>query len=898
MRNRWIVVLIALSVLLGAAVATAAATSGNVELDEALDDQSESETLSFTFTASEDGTVSATDTRTTSGGDVEFVFSSWSGGGSSGTSTSWSVEEGEQYTVEYTATAESGASETTHSESVGVEHDDGTTEASETLSLAVDYVEPAFGTINDQSTEVVFVDDDSATTTVEVDMPNVGDGVMDVTDVVFEEHDGVDASVDSRSDLIDGNSNGDLTTEIAVDDSVDAGSYSVGVTVSDNLGNSETFTVSLEVQKPPVAGVSGDEIDVGDVLVGTSEDVEFTVDELGGNEGLDGLDIETVSADPNADIGFDIPFSFGTSPGGSGEATVTVDVSDDASQHDDIEVDALISGTDDESPDRDVTVNARVIFPATLGNVRSTPGTFSFDEPRDEVSSQTHTTTVDIPNDGDLEMEVDSVDASVSQPGISATVVDAPGFVDGQESRDAEVVIEADPSVSEETYELEIAVETDDAGSETITRDFDVEHETELAVSSSEVRLGEVTITESVTRSVDVSERLGYNDLENVEVTLVDGPDDWLEASGEPTSTVRAGDSSELRMDLLFDTEAEAYQQYVWTFEVDADGVDSEEVEVVATARLLSVEDIVTGLEASGGEGGWQADAADGVTEGLTDLETRLREGESVDDGDIQRSLTVAQTTIVLIDRVGAAGELQAEDDYEAAQPNVVSALVARELIDDSVSEITDQETASDLEVALEESAEPLEEIVAEQESHYQAILEDDDASALAQYQASTSLESVYALQGDDAAAADHEEIGEERFSSYQIHVEDGVEHRQSARSTLRDLEDEATLTVLGQPLVLNPTRYDEVASSSDSILENYDDAATNFENAGATAEAEATDAEASQAALQLQITQYTLLGAGAGFGVVFLYVVIRQLLNARLYVREARMAETGGFLR
>jgi len=891
---------VALTVVLSLWAAPAAAASGSVEIEAAVADDTDATTMEFTFVASQNGTVTlgADDSVRRDGGDVVFEFDRWSGGGDSGSGSTWDVVAGEEYTVRYDATASSGASETRHSASVDVRYQDGSYETDETLYLDVDVLEPDFGYVGTVSGEVVFDGPDTGTTTVEADVPNVGDGVMIVEDVSYSSvPSGISASAESVPSRIDAGSSEAIETRVEVDDRVSEGTYTFDATVTDSLGNEETYSVSVEVVKPPVADVSGGEIEVGDVVVGESKTVSFRVDEVGGYEELSGLDVDVTSGDADGSASFNVPYSFSTSAGGSDTAEVTVAADATAQQHSDLGFEATMSGTDTDSPDQSVSVTGRVIYPASLGTVDSSPDTLVYDEPRSQVSTHRQETTVDIPNEGDLEMNVADVTAQVNDPDVTATVVDAPSTVEGLETGTATVAIEGDTDAAEGAYDLTVRVRTDDAGEETITREFEVVHDTDLSVAETDVEFGEVTITDQVSRSLDVSERLGYEDLDGVEVTVVEGPDRWMSISSRPPSQVSAGDSAPLVFDLKFDTEAQAYQEYVWTVRVDADNADTETITVSATAQLLSVEDVTTDLNDRAADGGWQREAAESTVDGLNSMEQHLRDGEEVASGDIWRTLTVGQSTVVLIDAVETVEQRQAEGDYEAAQPRVVSALVARNLVSEYVSDLEDESTAREFRPVVEATVEPVATIVEEQEDHYKSILDDDGATALERYRASESLATLSEHQGDEERASEYDRLAEEQFAEYQRLVAEGTERRQRARDRRQQFDKGATLTVLSQPVVLNPARIDEVRRTRAAVEEDYATAEQRFGDAGASAEADATASEADAAASELTVAEYVLYGATAVFAIAFVAVVARELLNARTYVRESREAAAGDFL-
>ncbi|WP_096389349.1 COG1361 family protein [Halopenitus persicus] len=881
--RRLAVAAVALAVLVGFAV-PAGAASGSVTVDAAIDSGSESTTMQFTFTAPSNGTITNADEP--SSGDVSFAFDD---------RLPMTVQAGQTYSVSYRATADQRASEGTYSESVSLYYDDGSTATTEGLDLTVTEAEPQFGSVSGENVDVVFTSSGDQTETVELTVPNDGEGTMVPEDVSVNTPQGISVSVDRMPSRIDGYGQGTIDLTVTVDRDATAETHTVSGTVQDNLGTSGgDFSFEVDVSKPPVAGVSGGTVDVGDVLVGSSATTDFRVTEQAGFTGLSGLDISG-NSDPDGSIAFD-KSGFETSAGGSDTAAVRITANEDAPQHETLRFTMDVSGTDPDSPATSVTFEARVIYPATLEDVTVPMRTFEFDEPR-TVSAQQTDATVEYENGGDLEMNVQSVDASVSDSRIEATVVDATSAVPGGGTGEATVQLAADPDTPEGTYTLQVRVDAGDAGTETITREIEVEHGTDLAVGESDVGFGEVTITEQRTRTIDVGEALGYNDLSNVEIVRVDGPDRWLEVTEQPPGSISAGESAPLVYQLRFDTDAEAYREYTWTFEVSAAGVETETITVSAVARLLSPEAIISDLDEQASAGGWQATTAESTSGALESMESRLREGESFSNGDIQRTLAVGQSTVVLIDSVESAQQLQSDGNYEAAQREVVSAIIARNMIEQYAANIEDEETAAAFTRSAEASADPVASIVDEQQSHYESVLGSEDATALERHFASDNLAELARQRGNGDRAAEYESTAESSFEEYQQQVSTGVTRRTEAMNAHESFTANATLTVLGQPLVLNPARIDEVNTHAASVSGDLQAAENAFRAAGAAGEAEAVAQTRTDVGTQLTILRYALYGATVLFAVLFLLFVVREVLNARTFIQESREATAGDFL-
>ncbi|MFB6126926.1 MAG: hypothetical protein ABEJ79_06505 [Halolamina sp.] len=904
MRGRRPLAALAMVALLVAGASTGAvAASGSVELDAALSEQSKTDELTFTFTPSQDATVTATDRIERANGNVTFAFDEWerTDGQGSGTNNSWDVVAGVEYRVTYVATARSGAAEDTYFGTAEVTASDGSLVADESLSLQVDVLYPQFGFVDRQSTEVVFDDADlqSASSQVSFPVPNSGQGVMKPTDVsVSNLPQGFTVASTALPDTVSPGSEGEGTVELAVDDDVNEGTYSFDVTVTDSLGNQRSFAVDATVSKPPIADVSDTEANLGDVLVGQTSRKTFSVSETAGFEGLSGVTVDDSSAEQDATLDFEGLSRVSTQPSGSDTATAVVDVSSDARQHETLSWTVQLSGEAPDSPTRQVEFEARVIYPARLGTVEASSTTLPFDEPRDQVSAQDGSTTVSVENTGDLEMDVTGVDVTMQSGSqdISARAVDVPDTVAGLSSQNVTIRYRADADTPEGSYDAVVTVRTADAGTQTVETTVEVTQSAELVVDD-RMQFGEVTITSNQTRSADVAERLGYEDVTGLTVEVVSGPEEWLTLVQQPPSRLDAGTESSLVAAVRFDTEAELYTEYTWTIRVDGEDVEPQTVTISATAKPYSFDRVTEPLGEYSDRGDWRAETASGTLSALSTLESDLRGDGSVADGDLSSALAAGRATLLFIESIEDARTAQEDGEYAGAQENLTRAAAARDLLVQYVDAIQSDEVRSAARESLQAANASLSESVAAQRGHYQDVLA-DDPSAFERARAHRALARLATITGDETTASEHREQYEAASDRYVTLVQNASTARAEAGSAWTAYRAEATLVVAGYPLVLNPARLDTTLARTSRVNRLYAEAETMYAEAGATAEAEAVNQRAATVSSRATVSRYVLYGTTGAYGIGFLAVVARLSLNAYAFVQDTAAAATGDFLR
>lgn len=767
------------------------------------------------------------------------------------------------------------------------------------LDVNVDVLYPEFGDVSRQQGNVEFDEASEDTKTVEFtpDFPNEGAGNMEVESLSFTDVPSgftiTESSTPSKVIVPSDELRGSFSVQVS--DSVAEGTYQFTAVATDSLGDEERFPVEVTVQKPPIVGFESDTVDLGTVLVGSQTTTEVTLSELGGANGISQLSTKITETPQNGSVDLSGLQSTSVPAGGRSDGTVALQASADAPQHEQLTWTAEVTPADDDSETRTVTFSARVIYPPNLADVSGESATFTFDRPK-PTQDYEQTTTVQFRNTGDLPMTVTDVGATVQgTDAVTATVQDEPASVDGLSNASVGVRLSASPDASEGEYTVSISVETAEAGSKTITKTVSVSHEVELSVEQQSVEFGELTITTEQSRTVDVAEELGYQDVDDLTIELVSGPASYLEVTDTPPETFTAGSSDQFVFTLQFGTSATVYQEYEWTYRISGERVTTRNVTVTARPQLYSFENLRENLSTVREGGQWREPLAGGVTQMLDTLEGRLQGSQSVGRDTLPTALSIARSTLLFADAVEQAQQAQANENYAEAQRHVVRASVARDQLVQFSGELQPS-VREPLSGTLQAANETLTGVVDAQQSHYSDILAGDQPYDR-QAQAHRALARLYTITDERGAAAENRAETQNATAQYLDLVANASEERADADARWRAVRDNATVVVAGQPLVLNPARFDSVTTTLGRIDGQYASAVDQYRTAGAVEEAQAVEGRQAQVASRATNLQYGLYGASGVYGLLVLALVARVVFRSLRFVRETKETTLGDFM-
>lgn len=892
-------------------------SSTTLELQAADSTDTDSSTVSFTFSTKENATsVDIQGTYSSSGG-VTFEFDEWEelGGSGSGTTSSFSAEGRTTYEITYTVEASSNADERTYSTSpsVSIQYDDkGPETFSETLRATVEILEPEFGPIDDRSDDRTFEPDDGSTLEWRtfIDISNVGDGYMDVDDVsISGTPRAMSVSANGVPDRVTSESSDRAILDIEVDDSISEGTHSFSVTVTDSLGNSESATVTVDISKPPAVGTGEETVDVGQILVGEDGTATVTLTERNGYTDISGVQASVESDDSQGSISFPGLDGRSIRADGSVTQTVEIDVDENAQQGEQLrwEVSFTPNADDGIAAEETVTFTAEVLYPPYYEELSMSDSQLVFDEPRDETDTFTDRVTVDLANGGDLPMELRDVSASVpNNPEIDARVVGGPDTVGAGSTGTMTVEVRASSDSSAGSWNVELDVTANEpttapnvqTGTATVTSNVGVDHETELEVDQTSVEAGEIIVTEQVSETVNIRERLGYQAVANFSLRQTAGPEQgWLTVTQSP-ERLNAGQQEAFGVTIQFDTSAELYETYTWEFAVGGSNVETSTITIQAVPEPVNFAETISELETIGAETSGESETvALEMAGALDELEQLLQEGDGgATRSDITVMVTAARSSVLLIEAAGEAESLMDAENYSQAQRPLVQATSAFNTFSVAVDDVDSSEIESRTE-EIQASAEAIVSgLIERQESYYLTQLEEGDPTMLEEAQTKRELARVVALSGDKQRATELREEAQTAFDSYSELISDGNEELIAARELREKMDEELFLSPGGFRLFLISS-LSTYNADSESVLDHYDTAIENFEAAGATERAEVAAAERADIASDYENAYLLSIGLGVALGVVLLVFLIWEIRALYRYRLDAEDAVTGDFL-
>ena len=906
----------------------------DLELEEAIEDDTDSDIVSFTFEAAANETVEITceasndncvvtdeeeRQSTFDDSDVVFRFHQWENleTGERGpdpdeeTTGEFEVRNGVEYRIEFEVTAGSEADAGERTAAVEVSGVDGTTEPTtsveESLSADVSVLSPTLTVDDPRPAEIRYEPGDGAESTVEVEVviQNEGDGILKPSDVTIDEpgfgESPPEVAVEELPERIEPGMAIPVVLELTADEGVPEETHSISGDVRDNLENRDDFAFEVTVVRPAYPAFESEPLDLGEVLVGETATGEITIEEIGGHTGLDGVEWDLVAVDFDAELSFDGMSGtdgVATAPGGEDTVQWTIDVDEDVEQHERLTWTIDLEPVGHPDATRRVDVEAEVIYPPDFGRVSSDSVDIVFDEPRRSTDGFTETVTVDVENTGDLALDLAAVSPTVDQRGIDATVVDEPESIAGLSEEPIEIEVTAETGVDQGRYDLSIRLESSNESVEPVEYETDVtiHHETRLAVSRTDVALGDVAIGEPGQEPITIEERLGYQEIENLELTRETGPETWLEVADPPPNVLAAGDSSPVVFEAAFDTTADVGSSYEWRYVVDGDNIDRQTITITATPIPLDLEpirdDVASYTDATDEYGTVATETAVLVDE----LDASIRNGDVPND-DISRTLTFSEAALLYLEGTESATSHLENGEYDEAQDSIIRAAAAYNTMRFHADELEDEELNARSEAVVADADGVLDRLIDRQIDHYESRLESDELSLIEEATVQRRMASVVSLQGDEDRAESLERDAADAFDTYSETVAEAESAQRAAEASWSRLQEDEFVTVAGQPLLLNPAAYDTFTDRRTEIHAAYEDAADAYEAAGETSRAEAVAAEHETRSERLDIAGWSLVGALGLYLLVTLGIVGRTARQMYRYVRDARESVTGDFL-
>lgn len=864
-------------------------------LEAAVDD---TETFSFTFTPDSDGEITAGDNLEADG--VELTFDEWvnTDTGEDGGSPSWPGQGGDTYEVTYEAEAPAANNPPAGDRSFSptVEYEGGS--ASESFTVTV--VGPEFGGEASQSDSVTLRGDQGfeTTDTVSLTVDNDGDGVLVPDSVSF---DGVPDNVELETSLPDeiaAEDSGTVSIDATVDHSED--DFTMTAAVSDNLENEQEYEIDVTVETPPVVEIAGDPF-IENATAGDSVETEVRVEEASGFEGVDAIEFAVDSDDTDvAALDLSELDDISLEPSEVVRENVTLSIDEDAEQYRELSF-TITASPADSTPtvETETEFRSEVLFAGQFSSVELVNDTVLYDEPRDEIDVINDTITVDLENAGDFPLNVTDENVTIDSDELTVTHVGVNETIAEETTETAEVAVEGDPDAFEQVVplEFELSGEThrgDPADPALLSESIAIEHARELVVEPSAIELGQVQVGTSEQTTVVFEERLGYQDIENVTIGQLAGPEsDWLEFSDGPPDTVPAGEPVEVPIVVTFDLDAELLTTYEWAFLTTGEDVEDHEFTVTGTPQPVNVDPLREDLTAFDTDGPSGPIATEMIAI-IDDVEAGIEDG-TVPRSDIGTTLSAGRSVVLLLTHLEDAETELEQAGPDATQESIVRSATAYNTFVLFADEFEDADLAASAGEIEELASERVDAVVEAQITQLEAQL-DDDSTLLEQAAINRQLAQLAALRGNTDRAATLEQDADEAFEAYTAGIEAGEDSFQEARAARNRISDDHAVDVFGQPVLVNPVRYGEFLDDQSVALSAYDDAVDQFSEAGATERANTVAGERNRAETELAVTQRSLFVSLALYLLVAVVLTIYLTTAVRSFRLDQRAVEPDEF--
>jgi hypothetical protein len=670
-------------------------------------------------------------------------------------------------------------------------------------------------------------------------------------------------------------SGGDATLEISADPAADSGQITGSV-------DGESFSFDITVEVTPRPGFDDEPLDAGDIIVGESESGSVEVVEVTGANALSGVEWSIVDDDSNGDLSFS---GMSGISGAGGTADWTIDVADDADQYEELSWTVELTDTD-SGESREVDVEARVIYRGYIENL-DLSGSVDFDQPRESTNSISETIDIEVENGGDLPLVLTGSSISAPNSDISAEIGDRPNEVDPTSTEEIPVTISANTGLSEGEYDISgsVTAETDDQSVDDV---FRIRHSTNLVTG--DVSIGDVPIGESGSGTTQIEETLGYNGVENIQIELQEGPNQWITQQGS-ISSIDAQGSTSADFSVEFDTTAEIGETYEWVYDIEGDVDDDASIvrdsfTVTATPIPLNLEPIIADLE------NYDSGVASQTIGVIEDTDERIRAG-SASKGEISSAIALGDSTSLYLESSNEAEELLANEEHAEAQEHIIRAASSYNTMAIYAANIN----SPGVDQVLSNAESNVDDLVSQQTRYYETQISETDPTLLEEATIKTQLSQLKRLSGDTDEADQLQDEADAAFEEYTETVAEAEQEVQNGDETWNEMQQNKFTVVIGQPLLLNPIEFGSVRTQIEEFDDSYTAAISALETAGAESRAESVSTEYNSRSNRLLIAQISLFVLFGGLIATIIGIIAWTTRQMYQYAEDSEETVSGDFL-
>ncbi len=566
------------------------------------------------------------------------------------------------------------------------------------------------------------------------------------------------------------------------------------------------------------------------------------------NDGNTSMTISSVTVDGP---GYGITMSIYSSPnsisaGGSGAITVSFNVPSSVSTGTYtgvINVNTVSGG----SGTMKLVLVVTTKIPAELGSIGSRSVTIKFDKPKGSVPSFQGNESITLRNIGDSILYIDSIYVSNPNSDITLSISGYQTPISPKDSTMATLVITAQPSAREGTFNGQITVTTSKEGrysgkygtpkTDNVEVRVTIEHGINMEITKSSINFGDTELLKQKEDYIDISETLGYKSIKDIKITK-SGPNKWLSVSPNSLSSINAFGSERISAKLLYEGDAEPYINHEWMYTISTINAGSKSFKVsskmifdpivpekICSSKYKSIDDTKEIAEKMCSALGYGINTA----------------AKTFKISELILLFSIGSSTIDLLDSYIIAEDSINKEEHDTAYENLIKGVVSAKIINTYAEKISDYNVKLDVNFVNEKSSNLMNSLLEKETNYYESKKDSDSLDSLQSMIAYERLSEMWGVLGNDEKQVHYDTLAKEKFKEHNNYVDSAKDSRLEAENLLKETQNNYLSKWGGMYLLINPFYYSTVSREHNSIVSKYEEATQNYGLAGEKAIADKT---------------------------------------------------------
>lgn len=557
--------------------------------------------------------------------------------------------------------------------------------------------------------------------------------------------------------------------------------------------------------------------------------------------------------------------------------------------------------TDGGTDTIDINFNVDVLKPAKLGNMNDESVNILFDKPKINTPYFSEITSTKLENVGDLTMSVSSVTATTPGGGITISITDKPNSIAARSSDNLAITVMAPSTTSEGRYTSKIKVDAGAAGTETFDLDIMIKYGIVMDVSISNIDFGKVQIYEKQSKSIIVSEELGYKSIEGITLSYtpikIYGPDSNFMSSNS-INHIPAAESRTIYSNLLFNGNAKPYKVYKWNLIITSNNTGSKTIPITASMGL-GVDERLGKLELLEKESSGDSEKiVKNIYTALTFSDDETKKHPDTTLSELITVISLTDSTIDLVESYNEANKLILQKNHDSAIDYLIRGSIDVKMIETYSEQITNNQIKENINFIKITSNEMMGVLIQNEASYYENnILISPNVNTLQKMNANYRLSELWGLLGNTEKESEYENKADEQNKEYNILVDSAKSKRLDAEKSISKLQS-GILSKWGDTYVLlNPFNYDMLSDTHDNIIDDYNSAEDQYRLAGETGMANKTHLRFNQIMDTFQKTFLVFYIMTSFYVLLFAGVLTKSVRGLNSYKRDTEEVQLGNYL-